>query len=364
MALLISHSRFTTPKIILFAMTLILTACQQSTLDVNAVQTEDDLGKIIIGDKRVTVEPKHIAHIKSERYQPSLSLYGKLQPSQQAIISTPQRLKLLQIAVKEGDKVEQGDVLLSALPAPKYQTPFNNDEITITAPIAGTVRNLAFQDKEIINNFFPTFAEANTNILTINNEEDWQFISYLPQYSKKKLSIGQHVNFAFVSDKKAKKEKILNNKDEKTTKLTGQISDIQPRPNKEISVTVHIASSETPDIRFQEGMQVQGKVDFGQIEVGTLVAKTGVHPILTHEKYGGLATDLSVFTQPHAHVVAPVKAYVWIVNQDRTLKKQLVDVIRYHPQSEQYVVAGIPNEVLICLADLPDEVEGRLAHIS
>ncbi len=368
MSLLVSYPHSVNHTIVWLAISLMLTACQQSEVDVNAVEIEDDLGKIIISDTRITVEPKHIAHIKSERYQPSLSLYGKLKPSQQVTISFPQRLNLLQIAVKEGEKVKKGDLLFSALPAPKYQTPFDSGKISIKAPIAGTVRNLAYTNEDVFNNFFPTFSKKNQFILTIRNEDDWQFISNLPQYTKPKLAIGQHVNFAFVTDNKLEKDKIANNKntvaDSEATKLTGQISDIQPSPKKEISVSVHITPTEKQKAKFKEGKQVQGKVDFGQIEVGTLVAKTGVHPMLTHEKYGGLATDLSVFTQPHAHVVAPVKAYVWIVKQDRTLHKQLVDVIRYHPQSEQYLVAGIPNEVLICLADLPDDVEGRLAHIS
>ncbi len=373
MALLISqycitmNNFYKISTIILFISAL--TACQQATKDINAIEIEDGLGKIIISDTRVTVEPTHIAHIKSERYQPSLSLYGKLKPSKKINVSTSQRIKFLQIKVQEGDKVKKGDVLFSALPAPKYQTPINNDKIIIKAKISGTVRNLAFQNDKIFNNFLPTFNEKNQPILTISDEENWQFISRLPLYTKQKLSIGQHVPFALVNDKKIsdKKQpiKTATNAENKPIKLTGQIGELEKIPNKkEINVSVHISPSETFKFKFQEGMKVQGKVDFGQIEVGTLVAKTGVHPILTHEKYGGLATDLSVFTQPHSHVVAPVKAYVWIVNQDRTLHKQLVDVIRYHPQSEQYVVAGIPNEVLICLANLPDNVEGQLLHIS
>ncbi|MBS9779366.1 MAG: hypothetical protein KGV51_01945 [Moraxellaceae bacterium] len=368
MSLLVSYSRLPIIKTSLVVISLIITACQQAEIDANAIEISDDLGKITISERRVTVEAEHITHIKSERYQPSLSLYGRLKPLQQATISTPERIKFLQIAVEEGDKVEKDDILFTALPAPQYQTPFNTDEISITAPVSGVVRNLAFDNDSIFNSFLPTFSEKNQPILTIIDEENWQFISRLPLYTKSQLSVGQHVPFALVSNKQqAKTTSNKNNLPIETAepiKLTGQIADIQIIPNKEISVSVHIAPTESQKSKFQAGMQVQGKVDFGQIEVGTLVAKTGVHPILTHEKYGGLATDLSVFTQPHAHVVAPVKAYVWIVNQDRSLHKQLVDVIRYHSQSEQYVVAGIPNEVLICLADLPDEVEGRLAHIS
>ncbi len=91
MALLISRS--TNPKIAFIVILLFtLTACQQATIDDNAIKIEDDLGQIIITDTSVTVAPKHIAHIKSERYQPSLSLYGKLKPAQQVTISPPQRI--------------------------------------------------------------------------------------------------------------------------------------------------------------------------------------------------------------------------------------------------------------------------------
>ncbi len=393
----------------------VLPACQQPTQETQVIEIQDDIGKIFITDESITVQPEHIAHIKSERYQPSLSLYGRLTPIKQSFIRAPQNIKLLQVAVDNQEMVSKGQLLFTALPvadtntkplkqddkhitstkhtdntipqpiAPKhttsqhltpqptedtidisYDTAYHDinrkrvKPISIVAPFAGKVQHLYYQQDKVVNNFAPTVVRNNQPLMILSDESDWQFISLLPAYTQSKLSIGQHVNFSPRLDNK----KSSNNKNHNSVKLTGQISDIATHKNKAMSVTVRVLPDDNRPFPLKQGLPVQGKVDYGQIEVGTLIAQSGVHPILTHETYGGLATDLSVFSQPNAHVVAPVKAYVWIVNHDRQLKRQVVDVISFDKQSKQYLVAGIPSEVLICLVDLPRSAQGRLLKVS
>ncbi len=376
-----------------------LFACQPQNEEQQVIELYDDIGKVFITDTAITVQPEHIAHIKSERYQPSLSLYGRLIPIKQVFIRSQQTVTLLQVAVKQGDKVKKGQLLLSVLPNLSVNNTdnsninntnkntgsdhYDNDNdnanhdkdssklesdtkskyqpIEITAPFSGKIQHLYYQQEDVFNRFTATVVTKNQPLMILSDDTQWRFVSQLPAYTKSKLSIGQHVNFSLRHDKNNAGEQA--NK-QHAIKLTGQISDITTHKDKAMSVTVHVLPNRGRPFPLKQGMAVQGKVDYGQIEVGTLIAKAGVHPILTHETYGGLATDLSVFNQPNAHVVAPVKAYVWIVNHDRKLKRQVVDVIRYDKQSQQYLVAGIPNEVLICLVDLPASAEGRLLRVS
>lgn len=176
-------------------------------------------------------------------------------------------------------------------------------------------------------------------LLTFSDTREFHFISILPEYTRSQISVGQVVNFS-------PQNTVM------PIKMTGQIAKIDPISNKSLAVTITVIEDDKSRPYLKEGLWVQGKVDYGQIEVGTLVAKSAV-----------MGADLSAFLQPHAHVAAPIKAYVWIINQDLTLTRQPIMVVRYDAQTQQYLVSGIPPEVLICLANLPKIAEGKVARI-
>lgn len=176
-------------------------------------------------------------------------------------------------------------------------------------------------------------------LLTFSDTREFHFISILPEYTRSQISVGQVVNFS-------PQNTVM------PIKMTGQIAKIDPISNKSLAVTITVIEDDKSRPYLKEGLWVQGKVDYGQIEVGTLVAKSAV-----------MGADLSAFLQPHAHVAAPIKAYVWIINQDLTLTRQPIMVVRYDAQTQQYLVSGIPPEVLICLANLPKSAEGKVARI-
>lgn len=176
-------------------------------------------------------------------------------------------------------------------------------------------------------------------LLTFSDTREFHFISILPEYTRSQISVGQVVNFS-------PQNTVM------PIKMTGQIAKIDPISNKSLAVTITVIEDDKSRPYLKEGLWVQGKVDYGQIEVGTLVAKSAV-----------MGADLSAFLQPHAHVAAPIKAYVWIINQDLTLTRQPIMVVRYDAQTQQYLVSGIPPEVLICLANLPKSAEGKVARL-
>ena len=98
---------------------------------------------------------------------------------------------------------------------------------------------------------------------------------------------------------------------------------------------------------------VIGRVNYGQIEVGTIVPERAIHDV-----------DLSELQKQPYQPLSPLKANVWIIKQDQRLTRQPVEVIEYNPSTGQYLIAGISNDSLICLADLPIESAGKKVVIS
>lgn len=204
----------------------------------------------------------------------------------------------------------------------------------LRAPYAGQVMHsyLPYLDR-----FMPL--RSGQPLLKISDTREFHFISILPEYTRSQISVGQVVNFSPQNTKIP-------------VKMTGQIAKITPIANNKLAVTITVIEDDKSRPYLKEGLWVQGKVDYGQIEIGTLVAKSAV-----------IGADLSAFLQPHAHIAAPIKAYVWVINQDLTLTRQPVMVVRYDAQTQQYLVSGIPPETLICLANLPQSAEGKVARV-
>ncbi|WP_367105541.1 efflux RND transporter periplasmic adaptor subunit [uncultured Psychrobacter sp.] len=393
---------------------LLLIGCQPSPSDNQQV---NEGGKslespVTIGADSVTMTSDYILDVKSSRYQPSLGLQGVIEPTKQARFVAAHDALVQKVLVKPGQWIEEGAPLLvvqrlngntktdttsttdaakpkvdNAIPvtdlpvrlSQNEEENSNNNENTsenalktsetdnetvvddgnneegdqinssgddgqslsptqistpstvIRASFSGRVDELYVQAEEQI--------DAGTPLLHLTDDQDLRFTATLPLQAESQLSVGQTVNFTA---------------DNMSEKFTGQISKLVfgDEPNQ-LLVHVHVINNEVSRNILKPGMMVTGRVDYGQIEVGTIVPVQGIHDV-----------DLSVLKKPPYQSLTPLVANVWIIKQDQRLTRQPVEVIKYDPSTDQYLVAGISNDSLICLADLPPESAGKKVIVS
>ena len=369
---------------------------------------------IIIDDNTVTLSPDHILSIKPSRYQPSLGLQGNIEAIKQAQIKANQILVVQQVLVEPNQWVETGtplfiverqntiaktnlatnnsstkdldqnttpanttpakqsnaqpttkaaidadatrpsapkiatlsDELGSDKPTPIADTDPNNKNlqvenplaskanpspfITLKAPFAGRVNKLSIQDKQLL--------DINAPMLSLSNNNDLYFVASLPIQAKPQLSVGQTVNFTTAS---------------LSDKFTGQVSKLTASTDNKLLVTVHVIYTEANRGKLKPNMAVSGRVDYGQIEVGTIVPKSAIHDV-----------DLSALAKAPFRPMTTLTANVWIIQQDQRLTRQPVEVIEYDPDTDRYLIAGINNDSLICLAQLPLQSAGKKVIVS
>ena len=390
----------------------LIAGCQPPDADNTALTSSDtnnkntQLSPIIINDDSVTMAPEYILSIKPTRYQPSLGLQGKVEPTHHVTLTAAHDLKIHKMLVTNGQWVEKGMPLLIV------QRHINddpnmvqhNDNISVTqtnsaknnvannanntvavtptmdSPATGNEDGAVDMNSRINNNtdssiksaentIIPTsmvaqdteqlttirasfsgridslyienapYVKAGEPLLQLNDDTDLQFIATLPIQAESQLSIGQNVNFTAtgISDI-----------------FTGQVSKLTiNRQSKQLLVNVHVVKNDISRKKLRPKMAVTGRVDYGQIEVGTIVPKQGLHDV-----------DLTELQKPPYQPLSPLTANVWIVRQDQRLTRQSVEVIHYDPSTEQYLIAGISNDSLICLADLPLKSAGKKVEVS
>lgn len=384
---------------------LLVFACQPRPADdgqLNHATNESADSPLIINDDSVIMTPDYILSIKSSRYQPSLGLQGKIEPIKQAKFVTAQDIIVEEVLVEEGKWVEAGTALLkvrrqiaqdkqtdisiqpsssaSAMDKDKEQlttesskaknlsskeTTGNKDEATENQPTATqalsaqsttSVTSKGINSSEnpyeliTVNAEFSGRVEklyakigqqltARQPLLTLSDKTDLHFIAVLPMQAEPQLSVGQSVNFVAEG---------------MTDKFTGQVSKLKAsgQPAK-LLVYVSVINEETSRHKLQAHTMVTGRVDYGQIEVGTIVPERALHDV-----------DLKSLKSPPFQPLNSLKANVWIIGQDQRFTRQPVQVIEYNPSTGQYLIAGINNDSLIFLANLPKDSVGKKAVVS
>ena len=370
--LLRAWSRFWGINIIV--MTGLLSACQPPTATENSDKVNSS---IIINEDSVTMAPEYILSIKTLRYQPSLGLQGTIEPIQQARLSAAQDLHIEKILVTNGQWVEKGAPLLivqrptvgdSVIVENDNEQPSQKTENSSAKPVTNPASNNRVDGSKQINNqpveddltpiistdteqlitIRASFAgridnlyagttqnvKARAPLLRLSDDTDLRFIATLPIQAKSQLSVGQTVNFTAAGQ---------------IDKFTGQVSKLTVnRPSNQLVVDVHVVKNDVSRGKLPLNTAVSGRVDYGQIEVGTIVPAHGIHDV-----------DLTALQKPPYKPLSPLTANVWTIKQDQRLTRQSVEVIEYDPSTKQYLIAGISHDSLICLADLPIESAGK-----
>lgn len=375
---------------------LLVSACQPPDQDhaaslshSNKLPKDAPNAPIIIGEDTVTMAADYILPIKPSRYQPSLGLQGVIEPIKKTQFRLLQAVVVNEVLVKEGQPVEKGMPLAIVTPKPVETdakddrdnddqkmlaqdieakatakqndsaanntqtdpsvtdadnkgesaelsedpiTPLTAQTLIIRASYSGEIGNINVENGQILT--------PQTTLLTMSDNSDLRFVATLPLEAKPQLSIGQTVNFTA---------------DELTDTFSGQISQLQDsRLNfDELLVSVHVINNDLSRAKLRPDMMAAGRVDYGQIEVGTIVPVEGIHDV-----------DLTALQKPPFKPLSPLPANVWIIKQDLRLTRQPVEVIEFDPSTKQYLVAGISNDSLICLANLPIESAGKKVVVS
>ncbi|WP_143505584.1 HlyD family efflux transporter periplasmic adaptor subunit [Psychrobacter sp. Cmf 22.2] len=400
--------------------TLLIIACQPPAPIDNQQPSEKKAqadSPIIFNDDSVTMASDYILSIKPSRYQPSLGLQGVIEPTKQSRFVAAHDIIVQKILVSEGQWVEEDTPLLivkrqlsadtvgktsasttnneqetkvaTSTAEPPINTEqeheisgnneksdnnvalteedlANNDETDQTIDSNTDRQNISDdQDTAIVEQAIPTNlpaqsivvqasfsgrvdklhvknaqpVAARTPLLRVSDDKNLRFVATLPLKMKPQLSVGQTVNFTAKNS---------------SEKFVGQIGKLATsnQPGK-LRVYVHVVKNEASRDKLKPDMLVSGRVDYGQIEVGTIVPEYGIHD-----------ADLSVLKKPPYQSLVPITANVWIIKQDQRLTRLPVEVIKYDPSTEQYLVAGISNDSLICLADLPIKSVGKKVIVS
>ena len=204
--------------------------------------------------------------------------------------------------------------------------------IVVYASFSGRVDTLYVENMQQV--------AAGKPLLRLSNDKDLRFTATLPMQAESQLSVGQTVNF------------IAKDVSETFTGQVSKLSTSQQQPD-ELMVSVSVVKNEASRDKLKLGMQVTGRVDYGQIAVGNIVPEQAIQDV-----------DLSSLKTPPYQPLTPLTANVWIIKQNQRLTRQPIDVIKYDPSTGKYLIAGISNDSLICLADLPIESVGKKVVIS
>lgn len=307
----------------------------------------------------VVLHKSHIISVKTELYQPSFELQGIILPKTQKNLVASSDGVVAKVSVSKNSWVKKDKPLLTIRPSipimednkntqketidnnidTKNTTPNSDNtsaapdksdtptlpDIVINAPLSGVVKEIYTKEGSDV--------KQGTSLLVIHDESSFFVTSTLPLDYQKHLNIGQNVQFTL-------------KKHPKQQGFSGQIAKLTPKDGK---LTVLIQILPNPDNRPQQGMQVGGRIDYGDLEVGVLVPK--------HAIYDGIS--LNELDAPPHKPATPMPAHIWVIRQDATLSLSPVHIVAYQPDTQRYLVSGISQDSLIVTAKLPKTAHGK-----
>ncbi|WP_296405118.1 hypothetical protein [Psychrobacter sp.] len=189
------------------------------------------------------------------------------------------------------------------------------------------------------NSVSATQSNLSSPIITVANTKKLQLIGKLPLSTESQLAVGNPVTFTV---HKLQKE------------FTGQISHIIPEPKSNtLFVQAPLVAGENSKEQLAPGMLASMHIDYGQIELGVRLPRSAIHE-----------AQLEQLTKKQPRPKSPITVYVWVIEQDQTLAYTPVGVMEYFADSDKFLVSGISNESLVCLADLPKNSIGKKVFIN
>lgn len=384
----LSSNRYLKAMIFAMATTLAVVGC-----DSNSASNPEALVQVF--ENEVKVDNSLVQTSTPERYQPSYNLEGALIPVNNVDVTTSYPVLSASIEVKEGDKVEQGQVLakieseISESKLPFISNKFLDvyvDGVQITgtkstssstsdtsskqeeklvpvtlvlkSPISGSITKVSMgnetnEDRSITKDTEDTNGktedqearkldseESNSPspVITVANPQKLQLIGKLPLSTQSQLSVGKPVYFTVHELQK---------------EFTGQISNISPDPKSD-TLLVHapLVAGENSKALLKPGMQASMSIEYGQIELGVRLPRSAIHEANVEE-----------LTKKRPRPNSPIKGYVWVVDQAQKLVYTPIEVVQYFADSDQFLVSGISNESIVCLADLPKDSDGKTLSV-
>lgn len=386
------YNRYLKAMILAVATTLTVVGC-----DSNSNSNPEALVQVF--ENEVKVDNSLVQTSTPERYQPTYNLEGALIPVDSAEVATPYPVISASLEVKEGEEVEQGQILakieseVSESKLPFISNKFvevyvdgvevksNKNSSSSTAeasskaednlvavtlvlksPIKGTVTkitdsNTSNEDSATSNNSAPNDSADNENeknkeadkadseqsegsdlMITVTNPQKLQLVGELPLSTQSQLSVGTPVYFTVYELQK---------------EFTGQISHILADPKSDtLIVRAPLVAGENSKALLKPGMQASMTIEYGQIELGVRLPRSAIHE-----------AELDGLTKKRPRPNSPIQGYVWVVDQTQTLVYTPIEVVQYFADSDQFLVSGISNESLVCLADLPRNSDGKTLSV-
>ena len=386
------YNRYLKAMILAVATTLTVVGCDSSS-------NSNPEALVQVFENEVKVDNSLVQTSTPERYQPTYNLEGALIPVDSAEVATPYPVISASLEVKEGEEVEQGQILakieseVSESKLPFISNKFvevyvdgvevksNKNSSSSTAeasskaednlvavtlvlksPIKGTVTkitdsNTSNEDSATSNNSAPNDSADNENeknkeadkpaseqsegsdlMITVTNPQKLQLVGELPLFTQSQLSVGTPVYFTVYELQK---------------EFTGQISHILADPKSDtLIVRAPLVAGENSKALLKPGMQASMTIEYGQIELGVRLPRSAIH----EAKLDGL-------TKKRPRPNSPIQGYVWVVDQTQTLVYTPIEVVQYFADSDQFLVSGISNESLVCLADLPRNSDGKTLSV-
>lgn len=384
----LSSNRYLKAMIFAMATTLAVVGC-----DSNSASNPEALVQVF--ENEVKVDNSLVQTSTPERYQPSYNLEGALIPVNNVDVTTSYPVLSASIEVKEGDKVEQGQVLAkieseiseSKLPfisnkflevyvdgvqisgtkstsSSTSNAPSKQEEklvpvtLVLKSPISGSITKVSMANETNENRSITKDTEdsngnnkseearkldseesnSSSPVITVANPQKLQLIGKLPLSTQSQLSVGKPVYFTVHELQK---------------EFTGQISNISPDPKSD-TLLVHapLVAGENSKALLKPGMQASMSIEYGQIELGVRLPRSAIHEANVEE-----------LTKKRPRPNSPIKGYVWVVDQAQKLVYTPIEVVQYFADSDQFLVSGISNESIVCLADLPKDSDGKTLSV-